>query len=153
MLNLKNQETKYVACLKQTTQPEQWPIVFETLLADAKHPSQRMALYHLEGMYTELFAELCQHPSLSCFQHYEEDLRLWNSERALNYYMEILKKEMDTASDRKQYRQIIRYLSDLDAYPNGQKAAQQIADYWYVYHKNRPAMKDELQKAGYPQSK
>ena len=36
-------------------------------------------------------------------------------------------------------------------YPDGANAARNLADYWYVYHKNRPAMKDEHQKDGYPQ--
>ncbi len=35
--------------------------------------------------------------------------------------------------------------------PNGDDAARNLAGYWYGNHKNRPAMKDELQKAGYPQ--
>ena len=41
VLELKNQETEYVSRLKQITPPEQWPTAFETLLADAKHPSRR----------------------------------------------------------------------------------------------------------------
>lgn len=35
--------------------------------------------------------------------------------------------------------------------PNGENAARNLADYWYGNHKNRPAMKEELLKAGYPQ--
>ena len=58
---------------------------------------------------------------------------------------------MDAANQRKQYRHIIGYLSDLSTYPGGQKAAKELAEYWYVYHRNRPAMKDELRQAGYPQ--
>ena len=65
--------------------------------------------------------------------------------------IEILKREMDAANQRKQYRHIIRYLSDLSNYPGGQKAAKELAEYWHVYHRNRPAMKDELWQAGYPQ--
>ena len=43
------------------------------------------------------------------------------------------------------------HLDKFKAYPNGQEEAKSLDAYWYVYHKNRPAMKDELKKAGYPQ--
>lgn len=151
VMDLKCQDTEYVSRLKKGTPPQQWPGIFETMLTDAMHPSGRMRLYHFEGMYAELFTELTQHPYFGDFQNYEEDLRKWNPERTLKLYTELLKREMDRACDRKQYRHIAGYLHKLNAYPGGQEAAGTLAAYWYVYHKNRPAMKDELQKAGYPQ--
>lgn len=149
VLNLKCQETEYVSRLKQVTSSGQWPHVFEVLLANAKHPSGRMRLYHFEGMYSELLTELVQYPSVSAFLNYEEDLRSWNPERTLKLYVELLKREMDVASDRKQYRHIVSHLHALKAYSGGQEAAKSLAAYWYAYHKNRPAMKDELRRAGY----
>ena len=151
VLERKCQEREYVSRLKKITPPDQWPAIFETLLADAKHPSDRSVLYHLEGMMEELFAELCRHPSFSSFQCYAAELREWDPPRTRTYYVEILKQEMDAANQRKQYRHIIGYLSDLSTYPGGQKAAKELAEYWHVYHRNRPAMKDELWQAGYPQ--
>lgn len=150
VLERKCQEREYVSQLKTITPPEQWVAIFESLMADAKRPSDRMALYHFEGMLDELFAELCQHPSFVSFQCYEAELREWNPERARTYYVEILKREMDAACDRKQYRRVICHLSGFDAYPGGRKAAKELAEYWYVRHHNRPAMKDELRQAGYP---
>ncbi len=149
VLNLKCQETEYLSRLKQITPATQWPGVFERLLADAKHPAGRMQLYHFEGMYAELFTELTKHPYFSSFQSYEEDLRGWNPEQTLKLYVELLKREMDAACDRKQYRHIVSHLHALKAYSSGQEAAKSLATYWYAYHKNRPAMKDELRKAGY----
>lgn len=151
VLKLKCHETEYLSRLKEITPQEQWQTVFKTLLADAKYPSGRMELYHFEGMLTELFEELCQNPSFSSFTSYEAELRDWNPQRTLTYYVEILKREMDTATQRKDYRHIIRHLEKMKDYPDGANAARNLADYWYGYHKNRPAMKDELLKAGYPQ--
>lgn len=34
---------------------------------------------------------------------------------------------------------------------HGAEEARKLAAYWHEYHKSRPAMKDELCKAGYPQ--
>ena len=78
-------------------------------------------------------------------------LRKWDSERTLKLYTEILKREMDSANDRKQYRHVAAQLDQLKTYPKGQEEANSLAAYWYVYRKNRPAVKDELKKAGYPQ--
>ena len=151
VLELKCQELEYLSSLKNMTPPEQWSAVFAQMLSDAECPSDRMNLYYFEGMYTELFTELCQHPSFGAFLNYEEELRSWNPERTRTYYTEILKREMDAACQRKQYRQIIRYLEKVKTYPDGENSARKLAEYWYVCHKNRPAMKDELLKAGYPQ--
>jgi len=151
VLKLKCQETEFVSRLKRITPPENWAAVFEKLLADAKRPADRMELYHLNGMYSELYAELSRYSYIGVFQNYEEDLRNWDSERTLKLYAEILKREMDRACDRKQYHHVAAHLDNLKVYPKGQEEANSLAAYWYVYHKNRPAMKDELKKAGYPQ--
>lgn len=151
VLELKCQETEFVSRLKKIIPVEQWPAVFEILLGDAKRPVDRMQLYHLDGMYSELFAELSRYPYLGNFQSYEADLRKWDTDRTLTLYTEILKREMDRACDRKQYCYVVSHLSRLGTYPNGNEEAKSLAAYWYVYHKNRPAMKDELKKAGYPQ--
>ena len=151
VLELKCQDTEFVSRLKAITPLENWTAVFEKLLADAKRPVDRMELYHLNGMYSELFTELMRYPYVGMFQNYEGDLRKWDSERTLKLYAKILKREMDRACDRKQYRHIAAHLDKLKVYPNGQEEVKSLAAYWYVYHKNRPAMKDELKKAGYPQ--
>lgn len=72
-------------------------------------------------------------------------------ERTLKLYTEVLKIEMDRACDRKQHGHVAAYLDKLKAYSDGREEADTLAAYWYVYHKSRPAMKDELKKAGYPQ--
>lgn len=151
VLKLRCQETEFVSRLKAITPAEQWLAVFEILLADAKRPADRMQLYHFNGMYSELFAELNRYPYIGTFRRYEDDLREWNSEKTLKLLIEILKREMDRACDRKQYRQVASYLKGLRAYPNGKAETKILVAYWYTVHKNRPAMKDELNKAGYPQ--
>ena len=136
---------------KKITPVEQWCAVFEILLADAKNPTGRMQLYYLDGMYSELFTELSRYQYIGTFQSYEEALRHWDPEQTLKLYTEILRVEMDRACDRKQYRHVASYLSRLRVYPGGIEEARALSAYWHVYHKNRPAMKDELKKAEYSQ--
>ena len=143
-------ETEYLSRLKNLTPQEQWRGMFAAMLADAARPPERMHLYHFEGMYDLLFKELTQYPSFGHFNSYEQSLREWDPERTLQLYIEVLKQEMDKVCDRKEYRRIAGYLHELGAYPGGREDAMKLAAYWHVYHKNRPAMKDELRKAGFP---
>lgn len=62
-------------------------------------------------------------PSFGSFQSYEAEIRERNLEWTLKYYTEILKREMDKACDRKQYRYVAGFLCSLDVYPGGRKAA------------------------------
>lgn len=151
VLKLQCQELEYVSRLKTITPPKQWLSVFATLLANAKLPVERMRLYHLDGLYDELVAELRRYPNIMTFRSFEEDLRKQNPAQALKLHIDILKREMEIACDRNQYRRVVSYIDRLDTYPNGEVERKQLVVYWYVHHYNRPAMKDELSKAGYLQ--
>ena len=59
------------------------------------------------------------------------------------------KIEMQIASNRKQYWSVIQHLKKLLKYPNGNQTVSEVVQYWRTQHNNRPAMKDELKKAGY----
>ena len=102
-------------------------------------------------MYDALFEELTQYPYLKNFCTYEPSLREWDSERSLKLYVRALKSEMDWASDRKEYRRVAGHLHELETYPGGGEEARRLAAFWHEYHKRRPAMKDELCRAGYPE--
>lgn len=150
VLELGCRETKYLTQLKHFAPPEEWSGMFAAMLADAAQPGDRMHLYHFEGMVDLLFKELTAYPYFGHFHSYEEPLRAWDPERTLKLYVEALKREMDRVCDRKEYRRVAGYLHELEAYPSGAEEARKLAAYWHIYHKNRPAMKDELQKAGFP---
>ena len=110
-----------------------------------------MHLCHFEGMYDALFEELSQYPYLEKFRTYEMTLREWDSERTLKLYVHALKFEMDRVCDRKEYRRVVGHLHGLEAYPGGGEETRKLTAYWHEYHKRRPAMKDELCRAGYPE--
>lgn len=149
VLEQKCTDEKYVLRLKKITPPEQWTWIFERIVKNTEYASLRMQLYHMEGMHERLLAELESTPLAADFLRYEEELRHWAPERMLALFVERLKQQMNGASDRAAYREIIARLRGLDAYPDGRMQAKQLAAYWYAKHKNRPAMKSELRNAGY----
>lgn len=151
VMDLKVWEVEYLSQLRSCTPRDQWDGVFEMLLLKAAHPSERMRLLCFERMFPELFETLYRYSSFSSFLNYEPDLRSWNPERTLELYMTLLKQEMHNACDRKQYRHVVAHLCDLEEYPGGLESARTLAAFWHVQYKNRPAMRDELSRAGYPQ--
>ena len=95
-----------------------------------------------------------QTPADAVFR-WKEDLMemVWEAEDEHEFvdYREAygLMSDMAKASNRKQYWSVIQHLKKISKYPNGKQAAQTLARYWKEYHYNRPAMKDELRKAGF----
>lgn len=80
---------------------------------------------------------------------YEENLRQWSAEKTRECYVEILKQEMQRATNRKEYWTVIQWLKKLRNYPEGEKMTEAVVQYWCEQHSNRSAMKDELRKARY----
>lgn len=61
----------------------------------------------------------------------------------------LLEKEAIRTADRKAYKYLMFYLRKITKYPDGKKIARDIADCWKQDYKRRPAMMDELRKAGF----
>lgn len=64
-------------------------------------------------------------------------------------YVQYVKKGAIQTADRKAYKYLMSYLKKITKYPNGKKIAQDIAESWRQDYKRRPAMMDELRKAGF----
>lgn len=142
-------QVPYLRLLKETVPSEEWKTIVENILATAKNWSDRFTVLGFEGQYQLLLDEI---RNLSCLRYlvdFEHDLKNWSAEQTRDCYVELLKKEMVKASNRKQYWSVIQHLNKISKYPNGKQAAQALAKYWKAYHNNRPAMKDELKKAGF----
>lgn len=150
VLGLRCRERDYLLRLKAITSDREWKSIFRSLVKRTSDPSRRMELYYLDEKYDLLIDELENAPPTSPdFWRYEAELREWDVGWTLGFYVEKLKREMEAASDRERYREVISRLRGLNAYPNGKQRARQLAAYWYARHNNRPAMKAELRAAGY----
>ena len=64
-------------------------------------------------------------------------------------YVQYVKNGAVRTSDRKAYKYLMSYLKKITKYPDGKKIARDIADCWKQDYKRRPAMMDELRKAGF----
>lgn len=152
ILNQHCLEIPYISQLKAITSSDDWPRVLTQLFSIVGEQKQQLDLLCFEGMYDMLLSQLTRHRSLHTFLVYEEPLRLWSPVQTMELYISLLKEEMDHNCDRNMYRRTITHLPRLHQYPDGPNAAHALARYWFQYHKNRPAMKDELRKAGYAET-
>lgn len=142
-------QVPYLRLLKDTVSSEEWKQIIESILTTAKNWTERFTVLSFEGEYPLLLNEIRKLSYLRYLLDYEHELKSWSAEQTMDCYVELLKAEMMRASNRKQYWSVIQHLKKISKYPNGKQAAQALARYWKEYHNNRPAMKDELRKAGF----
>lgn len=142
-------QVPYLRLLKEAVSSEEWKQNVENILTTAKNWSDRFTILSFEEQYQLLLDEIKKLSYLRYLLDYEHELKNWSAEQTMNCYVELLKSEMVRASNRKQYWSAIQHLKKISKYPNGKQAAQALARYWKEYHNNRPAMKDELKKAGF----
>lgn len=135
--------------LKDLSFPEDWAAAVQQLLALPLQSYQRFIILNFEQCYQQLLEEIIVRMDFVAFDRYEESLRSWSPEKTCKCYVDFLKNEMHTANNRKQYWSVIQHLKNLLKYPNGKQVVSEIVQYWRIHHNNRPAMKDELNKAGY----
>lgn len=142
-------QVPYLRLLKESVSSEEWRQIVENILTTAKNRSDRFTILSFEGQYQLLLDEIRKLSYLRYLLDYEQELKSWSAEQTMDCYIELLKAEMVRASNRKQYWSVIQHLKKISQYPNGKQAAQALARYWKEYHNNRPAMRDELRKAGF----
>ena len=65
------------------------------------------------------------------------------------FYVQYLTAAAKQASDRNMYHNLMPYLKRLYEYPGGDETAKTLAESWKAEYKRRPAMMDELKKAGF----
>lgn len=139
----------YLRLLKDAVSDEEWQAIAEELLTLSRYWHERFTILSFEERYEQLAAEIVKASDLHGLNEYEHALRTWSAEQTRDCYVAVLKRAMEQSPDRKQHRSLIQYLSKLQSYPDGTAAAKALADYWRTRHSNRPAMKDELRKAGF----
>ena len=149
ILHLRYISAPYLQLLVDHCDPNEWSQLLHRLLSSSNTSHDRCTLLDFNKDYTQLAAELKINGRLSLFDTYEHNLRQWSEYAARECLVHILKKEMEAASCRKNYWTVIQHLRRVCTYPDGYTTAKNLAQYWRTYHNNRPAMKDELKKAGF----
>lgn len=101
-----------------------------------------------EGRLSELMDIIAAAPSLSLLDEYFKLLAKDFKPRFLELYQICLRREMERAGNRSDYQRLCRYLNTLMKL-GGAAEARQLAAEWRSAYLRRPALLDELNKAGW----
>lgn len=149
IFNHRQDNLEYIYDLKNICDEAEWHEYREKILASKTAYAVLGMLMKAEKLYNQLLAMVQNSQSFYVIDQYEDVLKAEYPEETKQLYIECLHKEMAYADNRKKYRSVIKHLKKLKEYPEGKQEAESIADQWKVLYKNRPALKDELKKAGF----
>lgn len=139
---------KYIKMLKKCC-PEEWNDNLEKLLTAPGMQLMKYQLLKEEQLYKRLLDEILKSGYIYNLDQYEKCLKKEFPNEVRDAYANYVIHSAETASDRKAYKGIMVYLEKIRKYPQSEKEASRIAEDWKTQYKRRPAMMDELQKAGF----
>ena len=102
-----------------------------------------------EGLWEDLMDMGEKEDYLCLLKEYGDQLQPRFPDRFQEAYTRQLRREMEAYSSRQEYRKAIRKLKQLANYQGGEIPAAELAEEWKKHYFRRPALLDELKKAGF----
>ena len=149
ILQFSQHSLEYIQKLKSVLQEGEWQSTLSKLLDAPSVSSVRHELMAEEGLYRELLSELETEQSLFGLQQYEQLLEEYFPEEIRDVFFAYLRHEMSYARSRSTYENLVARLKKMKTYPDGEEMARALADEWKTIYKRRPAMLEELKRAGF----
>lgn len=140
---------EYIVKLKKLYSEAEWDKQRERFLQGKTSSRIRYEFLVEEQLFERLLQEIRKNQSVYALDQYEKVLKKHLPNEVRNMYVQYVKKESTRTADRKAYKYLMSYLKKITKYPDGKKIARDIADCWKQDYKRRPAMMDELRKAGF----
>ena len=141
-------DTDYTAQLKALLPEQEWIAMREELLQSRLFIPKNELLF-TEGLFRRLLDRIIQSGSVSAMDRYSPFLRTDYPNEVKDFYVHYLTAAAKQASNRNMYHNLMPYLKRLYEYPGGAECAKALAERWKTEYKRRPAMMDELKKAGF----
>lgn len=139
----------YVYILKSVCEHVEWETLREKILNGRTGWQIKYPLLEAEKMYERLLKDTVADGSIFLLDQYETVLKKKFPEQVRDAYTTFIKKQADVVSDRKRYRDLIKYLKKITKYPNGKEIAGNVASEWRACYYRHSAMMDELRKEGF----
>lgn len=139
----------YIKKLKKLLAPSEWKETRKQLLNSSSMRLQKYPLLKEEEMYEEMISQIEENHDIRTMEEYESLLKKKFPLRCKEIYISHLQWAMERAYNRKSYWSVIQTLKRLKKYPDGNSAAQKLAQNWKQKYPRRTAMIDELNKAGF----
>lgn len=140
---------EYITKLKKLCSETEWKGLREQFLENKTSYCIRYDFLLEEGLFERLLMEIRKANSAYVLDRYERVLRKHLPNDVRDTYIQYVKNEAARVSDRKAYKHLTSYLKKITEYPERKRLAQEIADCWKRDYRRRPAMMDEIKKAGF----
>lgn len=138
-----------VKLLKAECDEEEWYTYREQILTSNACLGIKFRFLEFEKLYDRLLRTIVESGSIYTLDQYEKVLRKEFPDIVRDTYVNYVRKHAESVCDRKVYKGLMDYMKKITKYPGGRKLADQIAKEWKVTYRRRPAMMDELRKAGF----
>lgn len=135
--------------LKEVCTDKEWEDYREQILKRPKNYNILYPFMEKEGMYERMIECIKKETFIYNLDRYEKVLKDKFPEQVRDIYISYLHHEAERASNRKRYRELIKYLKKIRRYPGGKEKASEIAENWRAVYYRRTAMMDEMRKAGF----
>ena len=139
----------YVKMMKAECSEDEWQTCRERILNADSCLGIKFAFLEFEGLYDRLLRTIVENDSIYILDQYEKLLKKKFPDAVRDMYVNYVRKHADRACDRKAYKGLMTYMKKIAKYPDGREKAERIAEEWKVTYRRRPAMMDELRKAGF----
>ena len=138
-----------VKLLKAECDEEEWCTYREQILNTNSCLGIKFRFLEFEELYDRLLKTIVESGSIYTLDQYEKVLKKKFPDIIRDTYVNYVRKHAESVCDRKAYKGLMTYLKKITKYPDGRGKADQIAKEWKVIYRRRPAMMDELKKAGF----
>lgn len=138
-----------VKLLKAECDREEWCTYRERILNADSCFRIKFSFLEFEELYDRLLKVIAENGSIYALDQYEKVLKKKFPDRVRDMYVNYARKHAEYVHDRKAYKELMIYLKKIRQYPEGSKITDQIAREWTITYRGRPAMMDELKKAGF----
>ena len=139
----------YLLKLKEIMDGEEWIDYRENILEKMNGKFDRYELLAEEGLYERLMKEIMEEDFIYSMDRYEKVLKKRFPKKVRDVYLSYVQEQAKVVSNRKAYGKLMWYLKKLRTYPDGERITMEIAKEWKMKFRRRPAMMDELRKAGF----
>ena len=140
---------QYVFMMKELSEQDEWECIRERILTASSCSAIHLPLMESEGMMERLLQGVMKSQSVFILERYEDTLRKLFPEQIRDGYVAYVTGAAESASNRKEYNHLVRYLKKIRRYPDGVQISAKIAKEWRTTYSRRRAMMDELNKGGF----
>ena len=152
IMHCRQDDVQWIFELKKLCAQDEWETLRDQYLQASTCQWIRLKVLEREGLYQRLLDEILSEPiqhAIYQMMQYESILRSYAPEAVRDVMIQYLNWQAEHVGNRKMYAHMMGYMKKLAAYPNGRTEAKKLAADWKQTYRRRPAMMDELRKAGF----